>query len=132
MTDIAATFPEFEEWRRVTEAATPGPWAYYGEDLWQGDAAALAEYDRTGEEPWPYVDKDWPDSTGHLFHGDVCHPRDAEFIAAARQAMPWLLEAVERLTIVALRTGRVNAAYISRVLRDGLPETWPDPDGGHQ
>jgi len=74
------------------DAATEGPWCFYGDDLWRGTAEALAAYDANpnpDEDLWPYAD-----GNGHLFHGDPVRPADAEFIAHARTDVPALLAAL--------------------------------------
>ena len=66
---------------QLVAEATPGPWCFYGGDLWTGSAETLAAYDADPENvEWPY--DDLGPLSGHLFRGDPGRPADAEFIAA--------------------------------------------------
>lgn len=79
--------------RARADAATDGPWTFYLDDLWHGATAEeLTEADAA--EVWEdsVVANRPHDSWGHLFHGDCKRPEDAEFIAAARADVPWLLD----------------------------------------
>ena len=76
------------------DAATAGPWTFYGGDVWYGDvAAALTRLDTAvaagddGDDHWPYRD----DQPAHPFLGDPVSAADAEFIAHAREDIPALL-----------------------------------------
>ena len=76
------TDDELKELRRLADAATPGPW-YAGHSYEQGD-------------PGTYVgqENDW-----RIIVCDDQEPRveDAAFIAAAREAIPKLLDEIKRL-----------------------------------
>lgn len=111
------------ELKRLAEAATPGPWSAEWSDL---------EYDALGQEGW-VVDAQV---------GSVCVPdgplgqreHDARFIAAARQAVPALIEENERKGAViielgnALRQSGVELDAISAAI--GTVRYMDPPDGG--
>jgi hypothetical protein len=82
------TTEEIERLRRLCEKATPGPWEWYGRS---GDAYLVApkaggkwimDDGSAGGEYNPYLKPNDP---------------DAQFIAASREAVPTLLDEVERL-----------------------------------
>lgn len=81
-----------DDLRRLAEAATPGPWCFYRGDLWTGTAAELEAFDAMQGDFDPDDFKN-----DHLFHGDPVRPEDAAFIAAARNALPALLDERDKL-----------------------------------
>lgn len=78
---------QLAEWRRLAEAATPGPWE-----------RRRNRHPNTNGTSWG-----WVEGTG--FTWDCSHvagaERDAAFISAARTAVPALLDEVERLRVSA-------------------------------
>ena len=95
--------------------ATPGPWTFYGGDVWYGDvAAALTRLDSAvaagygGDDHWPYRD----DQPAHPFLGDPVSAADAEFIAHAREDIPYLVA-----ELVGLRAQRDAALAMCQAAR---------------
>lgn len=91
--------PNLEELRRLHEAATPGPWmteyprlpgGVYSDDA---TGSIVARTSGKGFEYAPRPDAEWQ--------------ANADIIAAARNAIPWLLDEIARLTAenAALREG---------------------------
>src|SRR4051812_20160889 len=70
---------KLREWRELAEAATPGPWC----DGYKGDAALI---DASGYK------------IGRTYEPELGPAPDAAFIAAAREAVPALLDANAELT----------------------------------
>jgi hypothetical protein len=107
----------------LTDAATPGPWAYYGEDVWLNvSAAELAAYDADpagAPDPWEFE----PQPT-HLSYGDWRSPADAEFIAAARTAVPALLARVADLQADDERLRAMVDPEDVDPCANRFPETW--------
>ncbi len=67
------TLPEkLKAWRELSDKATPGPWGSEADEVW------------------------YPSSDGDIVF-EVLSEQDAEFIAAARSAVPELCDEVERL-----------------------------------
>ena len=112
MTD--ATRPDLEAIKARANLATPGPWTFYGGDVWYGDVAdALTRMDTawSDDEPedhWPYKDGQEP----HPFHGDPVSTPDAEFIAHAREDIPYLVA-----ELVGLRAQRDAALAMCQAAR---------------
>ena len=89
-----------DQLRALADAATPGPWEYeWDED--EGEITVRAGTARVGEDgfaPGSYVTTDmilehedaWPEDSGEQ------HAADAEFIAAARTAVPALLDQLDQ------------------------------------
>lgn len=101
-----ATPERAAEWRALADAATPGPWhAHFGT---HGDPEVVLD------PAWSKFTRVADVSTASGDYGRA----DARFIAAARDAVPALLDLVERLT------GERDAA-----LRELLAETYR-PEGG--
>lgn len=80
----SATAEQLAEWKRLADAATPGPW------IWPGDSMYGNGGEREGDcfDP-PIIETD----SGH--YGPEENDRD--FIAAARTAVPSLIAEVGRL-----------------------------------
>jgi hypothetical protein len=76
-------------------AATPGPWTFYAGTVWYGDVAAAPRRVDAGDEiAWPYAD----DAPSGPFDGnDPARTDDAALIAAARSAVPALLNEINQL-----------------------------------
>jgi hypothetical protein len=96
---------ERAELRRLEQAATPGPW----------------EYDREGERRGPWladlggVRRIYPPA-GVQIYGTDDRP-DAEFIVAARTALPRLLDALERCeALVAYQRVRAGDTHTKAVM----------------
>jgi len=112
---LAATRERRDEWKRLAEAATPGPWAIPVANMFRviapeaqhtnGPAGATPPY------PWCIVADVGHETTG---------PADAEFIAAARNAVPDLIAQVEALESErdALRTALTEITHYSGDPRD--------------
>ncbi len=82
------TDDELAEWQRLCDAATPGPWRLDGRhDYDDGSEFGIDMIVANNGEPVVIAD-----SGVYPPHG-----QDAEFIAAARSAIPRLLEEVRRL-----------------------------------
>lgn len=80
------------EWRRLAEAATAGPWSpaeteTYGRLLW----ASGTDYDPSDPTGQTAM------QTQELVVQHVDSAETAEFIAAAREAVPALLESIDRV-----------------------------------
>jgi hypothetical protein len=71
------TREELEKWKQLAEAATAGPWELYGP---------------CGDE-----DNEWIALFPNGEDSSLLNEADAEFIAAARDAVPRLVDEVERL-----------------------------------
>lgn len=86
---------ELAELRRIEQAATPGPWGveYDGPD----GACVRTEQPETD---MPHLSKE-KHVACYCFNGQLENPEaDATFIAAARNALPALLDEVERLQAI--------------------------------
>ena len=87
--------------RKLADAATPGPWENTRNGVQQSLAAATKvgdyKYEGVGIVPEEYVRQD-----------------DAEFIAAAREAVPALLDALTRAEAQSAIRGRAVAIYQQR------------------
>jgi hypothetical protein len=82
---------QFEEWKRLAEEATPGPWEHDGDALsWDEEQGYASEHVVTSVGEWRQQSPD----TGAAMAQQA---RDAHFIAAAREAVPALIAEVERL-----------------------------------
>lgn len=91
--------PTRDQLRALAGAATPGPWEYeWDED--EGEITVRAGTARVGEDgfaPGSYVTTDmilehedaWPEDSGEQ------HAAEAEYIAAARTALPQLLDQLD-------------------------------------
>ena len=90
-----------EELRLLADAAAPGPWHYIPGD----HDLASAGIDITAEGD----SLTWDDHSGEVF----THP-DAEFIAAAREAVPALLDRIARLEAQSDIRGRAVVMYRER------------------
>ena len=90
-----------EALRLLADAATPGPWHYIPGD----HDLASAGIDITAEGD----SLTWDDHSGEVF----THP-DAEFIAAAREAVPALLDRIARLEAQSDIRGRAVVMYRER------------------
>ena len=90
-----------EALRRLAGAAAPGPWHYIPGD----HDLASAGIDITAEGD----SLTWDDHSGEVF----THP-DAEFIAAAREAVPALLDRIARLEAQSDIRGRAVVIYRER------------------
>ena len=90
-----------EELRLLADAAAPGPWHYIPGD----HDLASAGIDITAEGD----SLTWDDHSGEVF----THP-DAEFIAAAREAVPALLDRIARLEAQSDIRGRAVVIYRER------------------
>lgn len=116
--------PTRDQLRALADAATPGPWEYeWDED--EGEItvrAGTARADEDGSAPGSYVTTDmileredaWPEDSGEQYAAD------AEFIAAARTAVPALLD--ENAALRA-RIAAVDAELLYAELH-GNPEVW--------
>lgn len=101
--------PDTKELRELEKAATPGPWEVEqqrdGEEWWFDDGHFLI---KTGPEPC-----DW----NVAMHEE--NEADARFIAAARNAMPGLLDEVERERWTMVKDGLpdigVHVEYVTRL-----------------
>lgn len=89
------TDAKLAEWRKLCEAATAGPW--YARDcefMGEGTGCWHAQLRRASVEEEKAAGQ--PDEMT-LFGTTSCTEEDAHFIAAAREAVPALLDEVERL-----------------------------------
>lgn len=75
---------KIEEWRQIANGATPGPWSY---DRDEGEIHADSRSTSDGE-PWHVVPAQ---AEGHI------KTNDGLFVALSREAVPALIEEVERL-----------------------------------
>lgn len=84
------TADDLAEWRRLADAASPGPWLAFSRDT---------EPDRDGDN-WDITDDpDWTVTANYVPVSAMTGAwDDYPFIAAARTAVPALLAEVERLT----------------------------------
>lgn len=133
---------DLEAIKRRCEAATPGPW----DDLWFG----TANYGCRADVPWPRRPPSglWRRGISVAAEDDVSvsyttsapfTAPDAEFIANAREDVPALLEAVERLLSMltdAQTEAEMQAAEVGRLrvcaewARRTIDEEWPDGPTG--
>jgi hypothetical protein len=85
------------EIRERCEAATPGPWAADGDRVfpvgWPAVATCHWQFGSVGGPAGHPMLKDHPDWGGGLWNARA----NADFIAAAREDVPYLLTEVERL-----------------------------------
>ena len=113
------TIPQdkLDEWRRLIDAATPGPWTK--------DAGELCNQDSI----WSEKCRGYIQVTADVFEGT-----DKDFIAAAREAVPALLDEVEQLR-AAVKVGHSfhrglvdeNCKLMERMhVRDTHRGEWPD------
>ena len=97
--------------RRLADAATPGPWENTRNGVQQSLAAATKvgdyKYEGVGIVPEEYVRQD-----------------DAEFIAAAREAVPALLDALTRAEAQSAIRGRAVAIYRKRAEEAEVAARW--------
>ena len=89
-----------ERLRKLADAATPGPWEFDW-DPEEGDLtvrAGTARYGDNGRAPGSYVTTDMIIEHEEVWEDDGLdqYARDAEFIAAARDAIPQLLDALDQ------------------------------------
>lgn len=82
---------DLEELKKLCEMATPGPWSYDQDaEFYQGDDEYAQSYINIGDARWS--------SPVPMTGGDAAGlTNDAEFIAAARTAIPKLIAEIERL-----------------------------------
>ena len=96
--------------RELCEKATPGPWTVIGEDSWN-------------VKGFPQVEMNTPDVHYFPVHNDA----DAQFIAAARTALPEALDEIERLRKALKLACSKLAYYVDKVPtlenKDNVPET---------
>ena len=142
------TSEQIAEWKRLSQAATPGPWrAEYDRDDPVSDHGRRV-YEHHNPGSWPYekakIDGNivawWyvagPGGYEHDGQPNVeeVYEVDARFIAAAREAVPALCDALdaERARVAELRTALADLwAYTHKVegqaLIDVLVRGWPSP-----
>jgi hypothetical protein len=99
------TKEQLAEWRELCEKATEGPWAWEAiGEMVNGYVLGLA-CDENGELVEGYIEDDPDAITDPIIRRSMigeheaatCNYGDPEFIAAARTALPALLDEVERL-----------------------------------
>ena len=95
---------EREEWRKVCEAATPGPWGFVPQLTNRDrDHARVVKHDHTGimvPSMARGAKKVCDCGSGDIWLGEggvshFPHNRDAEFIATVRHALPACLDALD-------------------------------------
>lgn len=106
------------EIRRLAEAATKGPW--------------LIEPGQKIDEIY-IVDAPTDGRIARMWNGRTCREANAEFIAVARNALPELLDEVERLRARCERLEKVREAAeaycaASRALEIATENHWPIKD----
>jgi hypothetical protein len=80
--DKSRLTPDEQAWAELAEKATPEPWKWDG-DVW--------EYDKEQEAPWLVGGE----SEMGVIYGEInMHKRDADFIIAARSAVPALIKSL--------------------------------------
>ena len=94
MSDRDLTAAELDELERVTEAATPGPWAKSPNAV---DAVIAPE--QPGKCAFPESDAFY----GGFLVGESMDYRDRDFLIAARDAMPRIIAEIRRLRLRALK-----------------------------
>ena len=124
---------DLEAIKARVDAATVGPWTFYGGDVWYGDvAAALTRLDSAvaagddGDDHWPYRD----DQPTHPFLGDPVSAADAEFVAHAREDIPDLVAALAGLRAQRDAALAECATAIEMARRLGSPTTGARQEGG--
>lgn len=102
------TDEQLAEWRRLADAAWPGPWEL--------------ELDRNDQQNVYAADRTWIALLPHQCVRSIEEERerDAEFIAAARAAVPALIAEVERLRGEQNRAVDPSCFFCAKRAGDGL------------
>jgi len=89
------TDEQLKEWRALADAATAGPWDYNASfDGWR----TIVYFEDTGEiDDGDKIMRQAGRIARTYVDGDKLNPGNAAFIAAAREAVPALIDEVERL-----------------------------------